>query len=201
MATSSRKVVYVALFANLLIAVAKFLAAGVTGSSAMLSEAYHSVSDTGNQVLLLLGIEMSDRPPTRRHPFGYGKEQFFFSFVVSVLLFGVAGYASLIEGFHRLSSGGGVEYPSVSLAVLSAAALFEGYALSTALKGFREEVDKYGGFISAFRNSMDAPLMTALTEDTVALLGILAAASGVVATYTTENPAYDAAASLFIGYS
>lgn len=197
--TSSKRVVYAALIANFLIAIAKFIAATVTGSSAMLSETYHSISDTGNQVLLLLGIRMSERRPTKRHPFGYGKEQFFFSFVVSVMLFGVAGYASLTEGYHRLHEGGAVEQPLISLSVLAVAFLFEGYAFSKALAGFRREVAEFGGVVDAFRDSSDAPLLTALTEDTVALVGIAAAAAGVVLTYYTGNHVYDAAASIFIG--
>jgi len=191
--------VYAALVANFLIAVAKFIAAGITGSSAMLSEAYHSVSDTGNQVLLLLGIRMSERRPSRRHPFGYGKEQFFFSFIVSVMLFGVAGYASLSEGFHHLYEGGQIERPMISLGVLAVAFLFEASALITAVQGFKKEVTQYGGVLRAFRESRDTPLLTALTEDTVALLGIIAAAAGVGLSAYTGSTLYDALASLFIG--
>lgn len=197
--TASKRVVYVALVANFLIAVAKFVAAGITGSSAMLSEAYHSVSDTGNQVLLLFGIRMSDRGPTDRHPFGYGKEQFFFSFVVSVMLFGVAGYASLTEGIHRLQEGGHVGSPLVSLAVLGVAFAFEGAAFASAARGFRTEIEEYGGLVEAFRDTRDAPLLTALTEDTVALAGIAAAGIGIGLSHATGDPVYDGAASVFIG--
>jgi cation diffusion facilitator family transporter len=198
---STKRVVIAALIANFLIAVAKFIAWSITGSSSMLSEAYHSVSDTGNQVLLLLGIRLGDNGASREHPFGRGKEQYFFAFVVSVMLFGVAGYASLRHGYHKF----GAEHTDVNFtvnyAVLSAAFVFEAWALKNAYAGVKREMEEmgFGSLVEAFRKSKDAPLITALTEDAVALAGIVVAFASVGLTDLTGNTVYDAFGSVLIG--
>jgi cation diffusion facilitator family transporter len=198
---STKRVVIAALIANFLIAVAKFIAWSMTGSSSMLSEAYHSVSDTGNQVLLLLGIRLGDNGASRKHPFGRGKEQYFFAFVVSVMLFGVAGYASLRHGYHKF----GVEHTdvnyTVNYVVLSAAFVFEAWALKKAYEGVKREMKEkgFGSIVEAFRKSKDAPLITALTEDAVALAGIIIAFTSVGLTDVTGSNVYDAIGSVLIG--
>jgi len=198
---STKKVVIAALIANFLIAVSKFIAWTMTGSSSMLSETYHSISDTGNQVLLLLGIRLSDSTASEKHPFGRGKEQYFFAFVVSVMLFGVAGYASFRHGYHQFGAEHTEKNFTVNYAVLSAAFVFEAWALSRAYAGVKREMKEknFGSIREAFRESKDAPLITALTEDAVAVMGIVAAFVGVLLTDMTGNNLYDAIASVIIG--
>jgi len=198
---STKGVVIAALIANFLIAVSKFIAWTVTGSSSMLSETYHSISDTGNQVLLLLGIRLSDPEASEKHPFGRGKEQYFFAFVVSVMLFGVAGYASVRHGYHQFGTEHLDKNFTVNYAVLSAAFVFEAWALSRAYSGVKREMEEknFGSVAEAFRKSKDAPLITALTEDAVAVMGIVLAFLGVLLTDVTGNNTYDAVASVLIG--
>ncbi|MDZ7687878.1 MAG: cation diffusion facilitator family transporter [Halobacteriales archaeon] len=198
---STKRVVIAALIANFLIAVAKFIAWSITGSSSMLSEAYHSVSDTGNQVLLLLGMRLGSNGASRKHPFGRGKEQFFFAFVVSVMLFGVAGYASLRHGYHKFGAEHADANFTINYVVLSAAFVFEAWALKNAYEGVRREMKEkgFGNIVEAFRKSKDAPLITALTEDAVALAGIVVAFASVGLTDLTGNNVYDAIGSVLIG--
>ncbi|MFP4631811.1 MAG: cation diffusion facilitator family transporter [Halobacteriota archaeon] len=198
---STKRVVLAAFFANLGIAIAKFVAWTMTGSSSMLSETYHSLSDTGNQVLLLLGIRLSEKEASRAHPFGRGKEQFFFAFVVSVMLFAVAGYASFRHGYHKLGSAHVDRSFTVNYVVLALALAFETYALYRAYSGVKREMSEEGfdSIAEAFRRSKDAPLITALTEDAVAVAGILVAFAGVGLTDVTGESVYDASASIVIG--
>ena len=214
---SSTSVVLAALFANGAIAVLKFGAWGLTGSPAMLSEAYHSVSDTGNQVFLLVGIWFGGRASSRRHPFGYGKAQFFYSFLVSVLLFGIAGWESANHGVHEIQlvlSGeahgiGGTEtfagftFPQVwiNYAVLLSAIVFESYAFVKAYRAMKLEIDEHdwSGFREAFRKTANVTTLTALTEDTIALGGLVLALVGIWLTQFTGDPIYDAISALLIG--
>ncbi len=193
--------VWAALFANFGIAVAKFVAWTMTGSSSMLSETYHSLSDTGNQVLLLLGIRLSEKEASQRHPFGRGKEQYFFAFVVSVMLFAVAGFASARHGYHALGAEHVEKSFTVNYAVLGVAAAFESWALAKAYAGVQREMERngFGSLKEAFRRSKDAPLITALTEDAVALAGVIVAFAGVGLTDLTGDGVYDAVASIVIG--
>ncbi|MDZ7701066.1 MAG: cation diffusion facilitator family transporter [Halobacteriales archaeon] len=207
-------VVVAALIANGAIAVLKFVGFLLTGSPAMLSETYHSISDTGNQVFLLVGIRYGRRTRTRSHPFGYGKAQFFYSFLVAVLLFGIAGWESLKNGYEAIVGHGGhllggtvtlagTTFPAVwvNYAVLMAGLAFEGWAFSKAHSAMRAEIDERGwsGLREAFRKTADVTTLTALTEDTIALLGLGLALVGVYLTDVTGNPVYDAAAALLIG--
>lgn len=198
---STKKVVIAALFANGAIAILKFGAFALTGSSSMLSEAYHSVSDTGNQVLLLLGIRMSEKGASPSHPFGRGKEQYFYAFVVAVMLFGVAGFASLTEGLDHLGSPYHGKSILVNYAVLGGAFLFESYALLKAWKGLKREMEQndYDRIVEAYRRSKDATLLTALTEDTVALLGIVTAMVAIGLSELYHTSFYDAVGSMVIG--
>ncbi|WP_136688970.1 cation diffusion facilitator family transporter [Halorhabdus amylolytica] len=210
----SRSVVIAALIANGAIALMKFGAFLLTGSAAMLSETYHSISDTGNQVFLLIGIRYGAREADRRHPFGYGKAQFFYSFLVSVFLFGIAGWESVKHGYSKLTEGGhGVEAQApelfgyviepvyVSYAVLLGAIVFETYAFVKAYRVMAAQIDEndWSGFREAFRKTSDVTTLTALTEDTIALSGAGIALFGIFLSRQTGNPAYDAAAALLIG--
>jgi len=214
MAGNSKGVVIAALLANGAIAVLKFVGFTLTGSPAMLSETYHSISDTGNQVFLLIGIRYSQRSADQRHPFGYGKAQFFYSFLVSVLLFGIAGWESATHGYEKLVHGGahsvpkqpellGISFPAVyvNYAVLAGAILFEAYALHKANKELKRqiEVHDWSGYREAFHRTSDVTTLTAFTEDTVALSGAGLALFGVYLTGVTHDPVYDAAAALLIG--
>ncbi|TMT85285.1 cation diffusion facilitator family transporter [Haloterrigena sp. H1] len=211
---SSTSVVLAALFANAAIAALKFGGFLLTGSPAMLSETYHSVSDTGNQIFLLIGIKYGAQEATRSHPFGHGKAQFFYSLLVSVMLFGIAGWESARHGISALREGGvhrasedvtllGQTFDPiyVNYAVLLGAIAFESYALWKAYQGISRQMDEYGWttFREAFRKTSDVTTLTALTEDTIALSGAGIALFGIYLTRVTENPMYDAGAALIIG--
>jgi cation diffusion facilitator family transporter len=211
---SSRSVVLAALLANGAIAVLKFLGFLATGSPSMLSETYHSISDTGNQVFLLVGIRYSGRDASRAHPFGYGKAQFFYAFLVSVLLFGIAGWESLKHGYGALTSHGAHETATatvplvgtidaywVNVVVLVGAIGFETYALKKAHAGLSSQIDEYGwsGIPEAFRRTSDVTTLTAFTEDAIALGGAAIALVGITATRVTGDGVYDAAGAVLIG--
>jgi len=215
---SSKSVVIAALIANGAIAIMKFLGFLLTGSPSMLSETFHSISDTGNQVFLLIGIRFSKRERSREHPFGYGKAQFFYAFLVSMLLFGVAGWESAKHGFTeiqvalgeeaghhgpQMAEFAGVTFPSVwvNYAVLIGAIVFESYALWKANKGLTAEIDAndWSGYREAFRKTADVTTLTAFTEDTIALVGAAIALVGVFLTEVTGIELFDAAAAFLIG--
>ncbi len=197
-AAGSKKVIYAALIGNGLIAVTKFFAAAFTGSSAMLSEAIHSVVDTGNQGLLLYGIKRSKRPADERHPFGYGSEIYFWSFVVAILIFGVGAGVSFYEGVQKLLHPHPITSPYVNYIVLAAAMAFEGVAWWIAYKEFGRVRGNLGLF-EAVQRSKDPTVFTVLFEDTAAMLGLIAALIGVFAADRLGLPWADAAASLVIG--
>jgi len=219
----SKSVVIAALIANGAIAILKFFGFLLTGSAAMLSETYHSISDTGNQVFLLIGIRFSERERDRRHPFGYGKAQFFYSFLVSVFLFGIAGWESAKHGYSQLTSGGhgggghageAVEFLFISFTppawldplwvnytVLLGAFAFETYALVKARAEMQRQIDRndWSGYREAFRKTSDVTTLTALTEDTIALAGIVIALVGLFLEQQTGNPFFDRISALLIG--
>lgn len=212
---SSTTVVIAALFANGAIAILKFIGFGLTGSPAMLAETYHSISDTGNQVFLLVGIVYGRKRATRDHPFGYGKAQFFYSFLVSVLLFGIAGWESAKHGFEALRHPEvpgqgmatlpiiGITFDAVfvNYAVLLGAIVFESYAFSKAYKNMQNQIEshEWSGFREAFHRTSNVTVLTALTEDTIALLGAGIALFGIYLTRVTGNPFYDALSAFLIG--
>ncbi|MGB6390224.1 MAG: cation diffusion facilitator family transporter, partial [Methyloceanibacter sp.] len=183
-ARNTHKVVYAALIGNTLIAFSKFAAAAITGSSAMLSEAVHSVVDTGNQGLLLLGMKRAERPADAAHPFGYGAEIFFWAFVVAILIFAVGAGISLFEGVYKLLNPHPIERAYVNYIVLGLAFVFEGVAWVIAYREFRraERVKRPLRFFSALQQSKDPTVFTVLFEDSAALLGLVAAFAGVAAT-------------------
>ena len=206
MVAGSKKAVYAALFGNLGIAIAKMIAAIMTGSSAMWSETYHSFSDTFNQVLLLIGIRTSTKVPSERHPFGFGKEQFFWSFVVATMLFGISGILSLEKGFGSLyNPTAHIENVGVSYVILLISAVFEGNALRIAFKLFRQTIElrgekfSLGMLLTEFQESKDPTLLTVMVEDSAALLGLGIAAVGVYLSDLTGNTIYDALSSVAIG--
>ncbi len=183
---------------NGLIAITKMIASAITGSSAMLSEAVHSIVDTGNQGLLLWGIRRSSRPADERHPFGYGMELYFWTFVVAILIFAIGAGVSLYEGFSKLNHPKEVKYIHINYLVLGFAVIFEGWAWSVAFREFRKRKGKLG-YLKAVQLSKDPTVFTVLFEDSAAMLGLMAAFIGLLLTQWTGNPVYDALASIVIG--
>ncbi|HHH36440.1 MAG TPA: cation transporter [Gammaproteobacteria bacterium] len=198
MAASSRKVIYAALAGNLLIAITKFVAAAVTGSSAMLSEGIHSLVDTGNQVLLLHGMRQAGKPPDARFPFGYGKEIYFWSFVVAILIFAVGAGVSVYEGVVHLRHPVAMENPLVNYVVLGLAMAFEGVSWLIALKEFSRAKGRWG-YVEAVHRGKDPTLFVVLFEDSAAMLGLLLALAGVGLSHWTGQPWFDGLASILIG--
>ena len=206
MATGSTKAVYAALFGNLGIAITKFVAAGMTGSASMWAESYHSASDTVNQILLLLGIKLSEKPATDLHQFGFGKSQFFWSFVVATMIFGISGILSLEQGFSALTGEDHhIENPMINYVVLGIAAVFELNAFRIAFSQFKRPITERGDKVRPstlfreFKNSKDASILTVVVEDLAALLGIGVAALGIFLTDVTGNTVYDGVSSIIIG--
>lgn len=194
----SKPVIYAAMGGNLLIAVTKFVAAALTGSSAMLSEGIHSVVDTGNQVLLLLGLKRASRPPSEQFPFGHGKEVYFWSFVVALLIFAVGSGVSLFEGIRHVLHPKPMESPLINYIVLGLGILFEGGSWLFALNEFRKTKGKWT-YVQAVRRGKDPAMFVVVFEDSAALLGLLAALAGVWLSEWTGNPIYDGIASIIIG--
>lgn len=197
-AGGSTKVVVVALACNLGIALAKFSAAGWTGSSAMLSEAIHSLVDTSNQALLLIGIRRSQRPADERHPFGYAKELYFWSFVVAILLFSLGAGVAIYEGAQKIIEPHPVVDPHVNFLVLGVAICLEAFSTRKALAEFNT---RRGGLplISALRASKDPALFAVLLEDIAALSGLVIAGIGLLIAEWTGFAAADGFASIAIG--
>jgi len=194
----SRIAIYGAIGANLAIAATKFAVAGVTGSSAMLSEGIHSAVDTCNGVLLLVGTWRSELPASDEHPFGHGKELYFWSLIVAVLIFGVGGGVSFYEGVLHVREPTPLTDPFWNYVVLGAAALFEGISFAIALRQFRREA-RGRPLWQALRGSKDPTTVTVLAEDSAALAGLAIAAVGVYASHVLDRPEVDGMASIAIG--
>jgi cation diffusion facilitator family transporter len=189
--------VWAALAGNLLVAASKFAAAAVTGSAAMLSEAVHSMVDTVNELLLLYGIARSRRPADRRHPLGYGRELYFWSFVVALLIFALGAGVSSYEGIGRLMHPVPIERPSVIFIVLALSLAFEGASWLVGMRAFRA-TQRNRGLWEAFRRSKDPPTFIVVFEDSAAIVGILVAAAGTALALWTGDPRWDGVASLAI---
>lgn len=188
--SGSVKVIYAALAGNLLIAVTKFVAAFFTGSSSMLSEGVHSLVDTGNGGLLLYGLHRANRPADRTHPFGHGRELYFWSFVVALLVFALGAGVSFYEGVVHIRAPEPARNMTVNYVVLGLSIVFEGGSWLVALKEFRAGKGRMGYF-EAVRKSKDPSVFTVLFEDTAALLGLLIALVAVSAAHLLDMPALD----------
>lgn len=197
----SKKAVLAALFGNLGIAIFKFIAAFFSGSSSMLAEAYHSVSDTFNQVLLLYGLRASKKPADKEHPFGHGKEQFFWSFIVAMILFGIAGTLSIIEGYHKFRHPEPIKHIGLTYLAIAIALFFDGFALRIAFLNIMEEKrrEEHGSFFKALRKSKDPTNLTVFFEDSLAICGVLIAGIAITVVHLTDILIIDAIASIFIG--
>ncbi len=197
MAKSGSVAVWAALAGNVAVAVAKFGAAALTGSAAMLSEAVHSLVDSVNEMLLLYGIARSARPADRSHPLGYGRELYFWSFVVALLIFALGAGVSVYEGISRVLTPQPIERPRIIYAVLALSLVFEGASWWVGMRAFASAKGRLGWW-QAFRRSKDPPAFIVVFEDTAALAGILAAAAGTTAALYTGDARWDGAASLVI---
>ncbi len=196
--TGSRLVVYAALAGNLAIALAKFVAAAISGSSAMLSEGVHSLVDTTNEILLLYGMKRAERPADIDHPLGHGRELYFWSFIVALLVFAMGAGVSIYEGVSHILAPEPSSNHLVAYVVLGVSLLFEGFSWTVALREFRAVKGKLGYF-QAFRQSKDPTTFTVLLEDSAALLGLLIALIGLLAAQWLDMPELDGVASIGIG--
>jgi cation diffusion facilitator family transporter len=194
----SRRAIYGAIAANVAIAVTKFVVAGITGSSAMASEGIHSAVDSFNGVLLLVGLKLSQRPATPEHPFGHGKELYFWGLIVAVLIFGLGGGVSIYEGVGHIRHPEPLQDPMWNYVVLGAAAVFEGSSFLVALRQFQATAGDTP-FWAALHRSKDPTTYTVLAEDSAALAGLLVAAVGIALSHRFDMPELDGAASLVIG--
>jgi len=197
-AGASRRVIFAALAGNLAIAVTKFGAAWFTGSSAMFSEGIHSLVDSGNQLLLLHGLRCAARPASAEHPFGHGKEIYFWGFVVALLIFAVGAGVSIYEGLHRLLHPEPMFHPLVNYLVLGFAILFEGGSLSVALREFRRSKGERG-WLEAVHQAKDPSVFVVVFEDVAAMLGLAVALAAVLYGHLSGALWADGAASLVIG--
>ncbi len=196
--SGSRPVIYAALIGNGLISITKLVAASITGSSAMLSEGIHSIVDTGNQGLLLLGLHRGQRKADPNHPFGYGKEVYFWSFIVAILIFAVGAGVSIYEGIHHLQHPVAIRNPNINYIVLGLAFLFEAVPWTVAVKEFNK-TRRGLGMMQAVRRSKDPSTFVVLFEDSAALLGIVVAFVGILVGQLTGALWMDGAASVVIG--
>ncbi|MBT0669111.1 cation transporter [Novosphingobium profundi] len=191
-------VLYGALAANLGIAVAKFVAAAISGSSSMATEAIHSLVDSGNQVLLLYGQKRSSRPPDAQHPFGYGRELYFWALVVAILIFAVGAGASIYEGIVHIADPHAIEDPTLSYIVIGIALVLEGTSWTIAVREFNAARGTQSWW-QAIHRSKDPATFIVVFEDSAALIGLLIAATGVWASIHFADPRIDGAASVLIG--
>jgi cation diffusion facilitator family transporter len=199
MAEGSKLTVYGAIAANVAIATSKFVAAGFTGSSAMVSEGIHSLVDCGNGCLLLLGMRLSKRPADETHPFGHGMETYFWSLVVAILIFGVGGGMSVYEGITHIRHPAPLQDPTWNYWVLGVAGLFETISLVIGLREFLATKDKDKTFLQSVRTSKDPTVFTVVFEDSAAILGLVLAFLGVWLGHRFHNPCFDGGASIAIG--
>jgi cation diffusion facilitator family transporter len=195
---ASKTTVWAALIGNFLVAITKIVAATISGSAGMVSEAIHSVVDTGNEALLLYGIRRSRLRPDAEHPFGYGRELYFWSFIVALLLFGFGCVASIVQGIDHIRHPHPIEHAWIIYSVLGLSLLFEGSSWLVALRGFRPSVGDEG-YLAAIRTSKDPPQFVVLLEDTAALIGIAIVFVGTWTSIQWQEPRIDGIASLAIG--
>lgn len=195
----SKEVIYVAILANVAIAVCKFVAAAVTGSSAMMAEAFHSTADSGNELLLLLGIKRSARPPDALHPYGHGKVLYFYSLLVAVYIFGVGGGLAVHEGISHLRNPHLPSHPGWNYAVLVLAAIFDFYSWVISYRELRSRKDPNESMWDEIIGGKDPTVFTVFLEDTAGLLGAFLAFLAIFLGRVFNNPYLDPAASIVIG--
>lgn len=198
MSTGTIKVIIAALIGNSLIAITKFIAATITGSSAMLSEGIHSLVDTGNQILLLYGLKQAKKPADENFPFGHGKEVYFWSFIVAILIFALGGGISIVQGINHLQHPEVIKNPIINYIVLGLAMIFEGVAWYFAFREFSKVKGKWG-YLEAIQRAKDPSIFVVLFEDSAAMLGLIVAFAGVALSQYTGILYFDGIASVLIG--
>jgi cation diffusion facilitator family transporter len=198
---SDKKVIYAALIGNSAIAVMKFIVAAISGSAAMLAEGFHSAADSANQVMLLMGHSRAKKPPDERHPFGYGKELYFWAFVVAVSIFFVGAALSIYEGINKLIHPEPVKSLFLPLVVLGLAMVFEAYPWWIAFSEAKhlKEGKGYKSLMDMVVRSKNPTILVVLFEDSAALIGLLVAAVGITLAYTTNMSIFDGVTSILIG--
>ena len=195
----SRKVIYAAILANLGIAAAKFIVAAITGSAAMLAEGIHSAVDTGNEFLLLVGERNSEKPPDKRHPFGYGKALYFWALLVALSVFSLGGGLSIYHGISALRHPEPLQDPMWNYIVLGVSACFEGYSWNVSRKALNKRRKAGASLWQTVHASKDASVFTVFIEDTAALIGLAIATIGILLGHVFDSPYFDPAASVLIG--
>jgi cation diffusion facilitator family transporter len=195
----SKGVIYAAIFANIAIAICKYVAAAITGSSAMLAEAFHSTADTGNELLLLFGIKRSARPPDKLHPYGYGKVLYFYSLLVAVYIFGVGGGLAVHEGISHLKNPEIPSHPAWNYAVLALAAVFDCYSWFISYRELRSRKEPNESIWDEIIGGKDPTVFTVFLEDSAGLLGVFLAFLAIFLGRQFNNPYFDPIASIVIG--
>jgi cation diffusion facilitator family transporter len=195
--SGSRTVIFAAIAGNVLIAATKFVAAWFTGSSAMVSEGVHSLVDTGNGGLLLYGMHRAARPADRSHPFGHGREIYFWSFVVALMIFALGAGVSFYEGLQHIREPGVIQNPTINYVVLGLSIFFEGSSWTVAMREFNKTRGNLG-FFAAVRRSKDPSVFSVLFEDSAALMGLVIALAGVTGAHLLDMPELDGVASIGI---
>jgi cation diffusion facilitator family transporter len=198
MASGSKLVIIAALIGNTLISITKFAAASITGSSAMMSEGIHSLVDTGNQGLLLYGMKRAAKPADEDFPFGHGKEIYFWSFIVAILIFALGGGISIYEGIQHIQHPEPISSPMVNYIVLGLALVFEGAAWYFAFREFNRTRGNWG-YLEAIRHAKDPSVFVVLFEDSAAMLGLMVAFVGILLSQATGILVFDGLASVIIG--
>jgi len=198
MASGSKLVIIAALVGNSLISITKFVAASITGSSAMMSEGIHSLVDTGNQGLLLYGMKRAAKPPDEDFPFGHGKEIYFWSFIVAILIFALGGGISIYEGIQHIQHPEPISSPMVNYIVLGLALVFEGAAWFFAFREFNRTRGNWG-YLEAIQHAKDPSVFVVLFEDSAAMLGLMVAFVGILLSQATGILVFDGIASVIIG--
>ena len=200
MASGSKKTVLVAVGANATIAVVKGVAGAISGSSALLAEAAHSVADTSNQLLLLVSIRLGERPPDEEHPFGYGKERFFWTLLAAVIIFLAGAVFSIGDGILRLVRGAAKESFALAIGTIGFAAVAEGISFARAIRQARQEANEAGvPLLKYVRQSKDPTVKAVLSEDTTDLIGLAVAAVGIVLAELTGSEGWDSGAAIAVG--
>ena len=197
-ASGSMRAIVAALAANIGIAITKFMAAAISGSASMLAEAIHSVADSGNQFLLIIGGRRSRRAATASHPFGYGRSRFIYAFMVSIVLFSVGGMFSIFEGFSKLNEPHELDNAWLPLVVLGVSIVLESFSLRTALREAKKMRGK-SSLVKFIRHAKSPELPVVMLEDIAALVGLVFAFAGIMLTVVTHNPIFDAYGTLAIG--
>jgi cation diffusion facilitator family transporter len=192
------RAIIAALLANIGIAITKFIAAAFSGSASMFAEGIHSMADSGNQVLLIIGGKRAKRAATAAHPFGYGRSRYIYAFMVSIVLFSIGGMFSILEGVEKLSHPHELEMVWLPLTVLGVAIILESFSLRTALHEAKKERGKQS-LVKFIRHAKSPELPVVILEDIAALLGLILAFAGVGLTVITHNPIWDAIGTLAIG--